>query len=610
MTYTCACGDTYTEEIVENGHSLTTVEEKEPTCTEPGYEAYEYCSACDYTTFVETSATGHSYDATETKAPTCTEKGEMTYTCACGDTYTEEIPADENAHDYGDVWESDAFTHWKICSCNNSSVYGDHEYTDSVCDICEFACLHLSVVNGSCLDCGKDFHYCDFSGEWKYNSEKHWKECTCGNKDGEAEHSFTDGKCDCGYECPHENAYQSLIRPVQNGDGTWGKGAVISYCDDCGLENVVQEVERDHAGYEAFDAAAAELEDLINNGNLIDNAKNSYTNSLNAMRSSAYSIVHTELDTGLLSMAASIYSMIEAINAGIADGTMVKADFTYMTSLFDEINALIDNDPNKLIPSESGRFQGIYYGYYMSCKNNGNHSQADYNQHTADNNWEGQIEDVLAGVKDGTALKADYTEIDAAIASLDEKLAGVNLKNEANAELEAIKAQLAEMKENALSSKADVAELMERVTTFADTVAPCINGTHTFEYEVTSPAECEKNAVETGTCEYCDATTEREVENSALTHTDADGDYICDNGCGYEYEKPEEPTPEEPTPDEPTPDEPTPEEPAPDTPDEPSEDEPAEDTVCEDCGKVHDGFFSELICFFTRIINFIKNLFA
>lgn len=42
----------------------------------------------------------------------------------------------------------------------------------------------------------------------------------------------------------------------------------------------------------------------------------------------------------------------------------------------------------------------------------------------------------------------------------------------------------------------------------------------------------------------------------------------------------------------------------PDTPDEPSDD------VCEDCGMVHNGFFSEIICFFTRIINFIKNLFA
>ena len=94
-------------------------------------------------------------------------------------------------------------------------------------------------------------------------------------------------------------------------------------------------------------------------------------------------------------------------------------------------------------------------------------------------------------------------------------------------------------------------------------------------------------------CDDCGAELDRDTKTvDALTHTDADGDYICDHGCGYEYEKPEEPTPEEPIPEEPTPEEPT------------------EDTICEDCGKVHDGFFAELICFFTRIINFIKNLFA
>ena len=47
-----------------------------------------------------------------------------------------------------------------------------------------------------------------------------------------------------------------------------------------------------------------------------------------------------------------------------------------------------------------------------------------------------------------------------------------------------------------------------------------------------------------------------------------------------------------------------PDEPTPDTPDEP------EDETCADCGKVHTNFFSEIICFFVRIINFIKNIFA
>ncbi|MBQ1995973.1 MAG: hypothetical protein II237_07270, partial [Clostridia bacterium] len=52
---------------------------------------------------------------------------------------------------------------------------------------------------------GSALHVCDFSGEWNYSDEDHWKECSCGEISAEAEHTFTDGKCDCGYECVHAN---------------------------------------------------------------------------------------------------------------------------------------------------------------------------------------------------------------------------------------------------------------------------------------------------------------------------------------------------------------------------------------------------------------------
>ena len=35
------------------GHSLVSVDAQAPTCTEIGWEAYEYCTACDYSTYVE-----------------------------------------------------------------------------------------------------------------------------------------------------------------------------------------------------------------------------------------------------------------------------------------------------------------------------------------------------------------------------------------------------------------------------------------------------------------------------------------------------------------------------------------------------------------------------
>lgn len=95
MTYTCECGDTYTEEIPATGN--------------------------------------HSYTSTVTTPATCAVPGVMTYTCSvCGDSYTEVIPA-TGEHDFqgGDC------QHPMICSvCGAEGSLGEHQ----------FATLH---VNGS-----------------------------------------------------------------------------------------------------------------------------------------------------------------------------------------------------------------------------------------------------------------------------------------------------------------------------------------------------------------------------------------------------------------------------------------------------------------------------
>ncbi len=99
---------------------------------------------------------------------------------------------------------------------------------------------------------------------------------------------------------------------------------------------------------------------------------------------------------------------------------------------------------------------------------------------------------------------------------------------------------------------------------------------HSYDYEVTTPAKCEANAMETGICTVCGVTTdERVVEDSALGHADENGDYKCDNGCGHEFEKPA-------------------------------------DETCPDCGRpAHgDGLMENIICWFVMLINLVKSMFA
>ncbi len=91
--------------VTECQHTdVTTVNEKEPTCTEPGYTGDLVCAVCN--TVLEKGeaipATGHTWgDWTVTTPASCAEKGEETRTCqVCSEKETREIAA--LSHDYKD----------------------------------------------------------------------------------------------------------------------------------------------------------------------------------------------------------------------------------------------------------------------------------------------------------------------------------------------------------------------------------------------------------------------------------------------------------------------------------------------------------------------------
>ncbi len=90
-TYTCACGDTYTDDAVDAlGHTWNDGEvTTEATEEAEGVMTYT-CTVCEATKTEAIPALNHThnYVAGEVTAPTCETKGYTTYTCACGDTYT------------------------------------------------------------------------------------------------------------------------------------------------------------------------------------------------------------------------------------------------------------------------------------------------------------------------------------------------------------------------------------------------------------------------------------------------------------------------------------------------------------------------------------------
>ena len=91
-TFTCTCGDSYTETIPAKGHSYTS-KVTAPTCTAQGYTT-STCSCGDSYVSDYVPATGHSFgEWTVTKAATTTAEGLKERKCSkCGAVETEVIP--------------------------------------------------------------------------------------------------------------------------------------------------------------------------------------------------------------------------------------------------------------------------------------------------------------------------------------------------------------------------------------------------------------------------------------------------------------------------------------------------------------------------------------
>ena len=135
-TYTCACGDTYTEEIAVLGHDEIAHEAQAPTCTAIGWDAYVTCSRCDYTTYKEVAALGHTEGAAveeNRKESTCTVAGSYESVVYCSVCKTHVISRETKAlelaaHTAGEV----VVENEKAATCTAEGSYDNVVY----CTIC------------------------------------------------------------------------------------------------------------------------------------------------------------------------------------------------------------------------------------------------------------------------------------------------------------------------------------------------------------------------------------------------------------------------------------------------------------------------------------------
>ena len=124
------CGYTTYRAIPALKHDLVQHKAKAPTCTEKGWNAYEACSRCDYTTRKELPALNHNLVQHAAKAPTCTEIGWDAYEACSRCDYTTyvELPAQHDLEHHAAKAPTCTEIGWnayETCSRCNYNTYAE-----------------------------------------------------------------------------------------------------------------------------------------------------------------------------------------------------------------------------------------------------------------------------------------------------------------------------------------------------------------------------------------------------------------------------------------------------------------------------------------------------
>ena len=120
-TFSCPCGDSYTESIAKSEHDYITFGGKAATCTEPGLAQGEKCKYCSDVLFAEAivPALGHTMiaDGANSINATCTTDGKTLVKCtACN--YTESNIVSATGHSMSDgTCQSCGYSETINCSC-------------------------------------------------------------------------------------------------------------------------------------------------------------------------------------------------------------------------------------------------------------------------------------------------------------------------------------------------------------------------------------------------------------------------------------------------------------------------------------------------------------
>ena len=155
------CDDTFSSKVIPASHKLVAVEAKAKTCTEAGWDAYEYCTECDYSTKVEILAS-HELVAVDAQSKTCTEAGweAYEYCTECDYSTKVEIPASHDiaaAEAKAPTCTETGWDAYEYCTACDYSTKVELPAVDHVDADADGKC-DIGGENITCPDCGRPVH--------------------------------------------------------------------------------------------------------------------------------------------------------------------------------------------------------------------------------------------------------------------------------------------------------------------------------------------------------------------------------------------------------------------------------------------------------------------
>lgn len=139
----------------------------------------------------------------------------------------------QHVHEYAQILTYNAEFHWFECECGEDKGSAEHVFNDGKC-VCGY---EKTEEGGGSQDAPttpeNPSHTHNFITN--FDNDKHWKECSCGEKNEIVQHAYTDNKCSCGYTKPQSGHTHTAGEWITETSATCIKvGYRYKKCTDCG----------------------------------------------------------------------------------------------------------------------------------------------------------------------------------------------------------------------------------------------------------------------------------------------------------------------------------------------------------------------------------------